>query len=71
MKRGTVEYYSILERHERRPGEEKHEKRYDLILQNILERHGEGPERKNMKRGTIEYYRIYWRGTGEARRGKT
>ena len=29
------------------------------------------PERKNMKRGTIGYYRLYRRGTGGTRRGKT
>ena len=40
MKRGTIGYYNIYWRGTGGPGEEKHEKRYDWILQNILERHG-------------------------------
>ena len=53
MKRGTIEYYRV---HWRRtgglePGEEKREKRYDWILQSMLERHGRGPgEEKHEKR---------------------
>ena len=37
MKRGTIGYYRI---YWRGTGKEKHEKRYDWILQSILERHG-------------------------------